>query len=190
MMTNNNEGMQSFRRFLAGETNVRVFSHPCAHPSGTTGFCPCDRPMLGRVWFYLRAGVLLWALRSPFSGLKIALLRRAGAKIGQRVHIATDVWIDPLFPQLLEIEDEVLIGVGVKIFLHEFTRNEFRAGRVTLRRGVLIGGSALIRSGVEIGEYASVAAGAVLGRDVPAGMLALGNPARIFSAPRKQEDGS
>jgi acetyltransferase-like isoleucine patch superfamily enzyme len=68
--------------------------------------------------------------------------------------------------------------VGVRIFLHAFDRDHFEAGRVLLRKGVIVGGFAIIGHGVEIGEGAVVTAGAVAGRDVPAGRAAIGNPAR------------
>jgi len=141
-----------------------------------------------RLWSYARALVLLTLLRSPFNSLKIALLRHLGARVGDRVYISADVWIDPVFPQLLVVEDDVMIGHGVKIALHEFGRDRFRAGRVILRRGSVIGGFALIGQGVEIGENAVVAGGAVVGRDVPASMMAVGNPARIFPQTASQTD--
>jgi NDP-sugar pyrophosphorylase family protein len=169
-----------FREFLEGRIDARVFAHPTGHPSRPTGFCPCDRPLPGRLWFYLRAGLLLATLRGPFNGPKAALLRRQGARIGRNVYISTDVWIDPVFPQLLTIEDQVMIGVGVRIALHEFGPDRFRAGRVTIRTGAVIGGFSLIGHGVEIGRGAVVAGGAVVGRDVPEGTFAVGNPARVF----------
>jgi acetyltransferase-like isoleucine patch superfamily enzyme len=118
-------------------------------------------------------------LKLPFNTLKIALLRWSGARVGRDVFISTDVWIDPTFPELLTIEDEVMLGVGVKIFLHAFDRDHFEAGRVRLGKRVIIGGFAIIGHGVEIGEGAVVAGGAVAGRDVPAGRAAIGNPARV-----------
>jgi acetyltransferase-like isoleucine patch superfamily enzyme len=176
-----NEGLRKFREFLAAGNEERVFEWATGHPSQPTGFCPCDRSFFPRAWFYGQAAVLLTLLRWPFNRLKLAALRRRGARIGRNVHISADVWIDPLFTQLLTIEDNVMIGVGARIALHEFGRDRFRAGRVTLRRGALIGGFSLIGLGVEIGPDAVVAGGAVVGRDVPAGMLAVGNPARIVS---------
>jgi len=180
-----NDGLARFRAFLAGETSERIFTHPTGHPSQPTGFCPCDRSLAPRLWFYLKATALVLALKSPFNSLKIRLLRRLGACIGRNVYISVDAWIDPTFPQLLTIEDSVLIGVGVRLFLHEFRRDRFQAGRVIIRKGVIIGGFAIIGDGVEIGEGAVVAAGAVVGRDVPPGMMAIGNPARMF--PLKHE---
>jgi acetyltransferase-like isoleucine patch superfamily enzyme len=179
------EGLVRFGRFLAGDTGERVFAWPTCHPSRPTGFCPCDRPWAARLGFYAKAWLLLAVLRQALNGPKIALLRRLGARVGDRVFLSTDVWIDPAFPQLLAIEDEVMVGVGVKIALHEFGRDGFRAGRVILRRGAVIGGFALLRHGIEIGEGAVVAGGAAVGRDVPAGKLAVGNPARIFPLPAR-----
>ncbi len=176
-------GRARFARFLAGPPTERVFRCPTGHPSRPTGFCPCDRGWLAALWFYARAWALLTALRLPFNGLKLALLRRSGARIGRHVFIATDVWIDPTFPQLLEIADDVMIGVGVRIFLHEFGPAEFRAGRVTLGRGAIIGGCSVIGPGADIGSSAVVAGGAVVGRDVPPGCMAVGNPSRNFPLP-------
>lgn len=175
-----NDGLVRLRQFLAANTGERVFEWPTCHPSQTTGLCPCDWHLAPRLWSYLKAAFLLAVLRLPFNRPKIALLRRRGALIGPRVYISAEVWIDPMFPQLLTIEEDVMIGIGVKIALHEFGRDRFRAGRVIIRRGAVIGGFALIGQGVEIGENAVVAGGAVVGRDVPAGMMAVGNPARIL----------
>lgn len=180
---NSSNGQESLRLFLAGETDERVFRHPICHPSRPTGFCPCDRPLLARLVFYFKAAVLLSVLKLAFNGPKLALLRRRGARVGRNVYLSADLWIDPVFPELLTLEDDVLIGVGVRIALHEFGPNEFRAGRVIIRKGAVIGGFALIGHGVEIGAGAVVAGGAVVGRDVPAGKLAIGNPARIFALP-------
>lgn len=173
------QGLERFKLFRSGQTGERVFRHPTCHPSHPTGFCPCEWALPARWCFYFRATLLLAVMKLPFNSPKVTLLRRLGARVGQHVDISADVWIDPAFPELLTIEDEVMLGVGVKIFLHAFDRDHFEAGRVLLRTGVIVGGFALIGHGVEIGEGAVVAAGAVIGRDVPAGKVAIGNPARI-----------
>jgi hypothetical protein len=179
-MSSSSDRQEEFQHFLTGKTGNLVFTAPTCHPAQPTGFCPCDGPLLGRGWFYLKAWLLLTVLKLAFNGPKLKLLRWSGAQVGRNVFISTDVWIDPTFPQLLTLEDDVMVGVGVKIALHEFRPREFRAGRVVVRKGAVIGGFALIGSGVEIGEGAVVAGGAVVGRDVPPGKLAVGNPARIM----------
>jgi UDP-2-acetamido-3-amino-2,3-dideoxy-glucuronate N-acetyltransferase len=50
----------------------------------------------------------------------------------------------------------------------------------TIRRGARIGGAAVLCPGVEIGEEAFVGAGAVVTRDVPPGVVVVGNPARVL----------
>ena len=173
------EGLERFARFRSGETRERIFRHPTCHPSQPTGFCPCDRAWPATLWFYFRSALLLAALKFPVNSLKIALLRWDGARVGRNVFISESVWIDPTFPELLTIEDDVMLGVGARIVLHLFNRDHFQAGRVMLRKGAIVGTSAIVGPGVEIGEGAVVGLGAVVRRDVPAGMAAVGNPAQV-----------
>lgn len=67
-----------------------------------------------------------------------------------------------------DIGNLVSIGPGVTI-----------AGVVKIGDGVMIGAGAVILPKIEIGLGCVVGAGAVVIRDVPAGSLVLGNPARI-----------
>lgn len=176
------EALDLLERFRRGDDPQRRFEYPTCHPSQPTGFCPCDRPFHFAIGFYLKAALLQLVLNLPFNRLSCWLLRRMGARIGDNVFLSAGVWIDPMFPDLLTIEDNVLLGSGVRIGFHEFRRDRFVAGRVIIRRGAIVGGFSLIGPGVEIGEDATVAGGAVIGRDVPARSVAGGNPARVVSA--------
>ncbi|UCG12077.1 MAG: hypothetical protein JSU72_16450 [Deltaproteobacteria bacterium] len=178
---NAQDGQRKLAQFRAAENDDRVFRYPTCHPSQPTGFCPCDGPAAKAMWFYLKTAFMNIVLQLPFNRLSIWLLRRMGAQIGNNVYISAGVWIDSMFPDLLTIEDNVLIGVGVKMAMHEFRLDEFIAGRITIRRGAIIGGFSLIGPGVEVGEYATVAGGAAIARDVPAHAVAGGNPARVVS---------
>jgi maltose O-acetyltransferase len=179
--------------FLAGRTDERLFRHPIGHPSQPSEFCECDGCALAVLRLYLRGVLMKIALNLPFNGLKVWLLRRVGVKIGHNVYISIGAWIDAVYPQLVTIEDDVLIGMDARIMTHEFRFDEFRAGKVVIRRRAVVGGFSLIACGVEIGEGAEVAGGAVVALDVPPGTIATGNPAFIWkrsarkSEPRSRE---
>ncbi len=51
---------------------------------------------------------------------------------------------------------------------------------ITLGDNVWLGGGVIICPGVTIGEDSVIGAGAVVTRDIPAGVLAAGNPARVL----------
>lgn len=181
--TDLSEAKKRLNEFLSGKTDDRIFAHPTCHPSSPTGFCACDGPLLKRLWFYTWAGLLELLLSLPFNRPKLWFLRRLGATIGNRVYISAKAWIDPLFPMLLTIEDDVFVGVGAKIATHEFRIDEFRAGKVIIRKEAMIGAFSIIGCGVEIGERATVAAGAIVGRDVPPGATIINAPRIVKKSP-------
>ena len=106
-------------------------------------------------------------------------------KIGNRVHIGSHSIID--YSGRLEIEDDVHIAAGVKIYSHKHNNfailkneDEGRAVPVNtvIKKGATLEAGSIIYPGVTIGEYATVYAGAVVMEDVePYGIVA-GNPAR------------
>lgn len=119
-----------------------------------------------------------------------------GVVIGRAVKVEAFAFI----PTGVCIEDEVFIGPHVC-----FTNDLYPAAAgydgeplgpedwevipTVVRRGASIGANATIVCGITIGERAMVAAGATVTRDVPAGMLAMGTPARVVGAvPRGRGD--
>ncbi len=80
-----------------------------------------------------------------------------------------------------------LLGPGVQVYAatHPTDPGVRRAGLemgapVTIGRNVWIGGGAILLAGVTIGDDSVVGAGSVVTRDVPAGVLAVGNPCRVL----------
>jgi maltose O-acetyltransferase len=51
---------------------------------------------------------------------------------------------------------------------------------ITIGANVWLGGGAIVLPGVTIGEHTVVGAGSVVSRDLPAGVVALGSPARVI----------
>jgi maltose O-acetyltransferase len=87
------------------------------------------------------------------------------------------------------IGDEVLIGPNVQLLTadHPLDARQRRAGwesgrPIVIGAGAWLGGGAIVLPGVTIGEDAVIGAGSVVTRDVPAGVVAVGNPARMIRA--------
>lgn len=87
----------------------------------------------------------------------------------------------------VHLGDNVLCGPYVQILTayHPTDAAARLAGRelgapVTIGNNVWIGGGALICAGVSIGDGTTIGAGSVVVRDIPAGVLAAGNPCRVI----------
>jgi len=86
----------------------------------------------------------------------------------------------------ITIGDECLLAAGVQLITatHPVDPGPRRAAveqalAVTVSDGVWLAAGALVCPGVTIGENTVVGAGAVVTRDLPAGVVAYGNPARV-----------
>jgi acetyltransferase-like isoleucine patch superfamily enzyme len=122
-------------------------------------------------------------------GLRRALYRWMGIPIGRHAYVGMDTWLDDQFPELIRIEDDVVISFRVTVVVHDDARrmDRIEAGQlegtvapVVFKRGCYIGAGALILPGVTIGEKAVVAAGAVVTKDVPPNVVAGGVPAHVL----------
>jgi maltose O-acetyltransferase len=86
----------------------------------------------------------------------------------------------------ITIGDDVQIGPNVQLLTPthpleaELRRAKWEAARpITIGNNVWLGGGVIVCPGVTIGDDTVVGAGAVVVKDLPAGVLAVGNPARI-----------
>ena len=87
----------------------------------------------------------------------------------------------------ITIGDDVQIGPNVALLTptHPIDPDLRRAGweaaePITIGDNVWLGGGAIVLPGVTIGADSVVGAGAVISRDLPAGVVAVGNPARVI----------
>lgn len=104
--------------------------------------------------------------------------------LGVHIHpntkfIGLDTYIDDVFPELITIEENVVIALKVMILAHDDASHT--VSPVTIKKGAFIGAGSIILPGVTIGESATVAAGAVVTKDIPNHQTALGVPAKVKS---------
>ena len=87
----------------------------------------------------------------------------------------------------IEIGDDLQMGPAVQLYtaFHPLDRQTRSAGLeyarpIRIGDGVWIGGGAIVLAGVTVGDGSVIGAGSVVRQDVPAGVVAAGNPARII----------
>ena len=91
-------------------------------------------------------------------------------------------------PYLIRIGSHVTITAGVLFITHDggvwVLREKYPnidvVGRITIHDNVFIGTRAILLPNIEVGPNSVVAAGAVVSRDVPAGTVVAGAPARVI----------
>ncbi|WP_140938837.1 sugar O-acetyltransferase [Sphingobacterium lumbrici] len=89
----------------------------------------------------------------------------------------------------VRIGDNVMIAPNVSLFtaghpIHHELRNsglEY-ANPITIGNNVWIGGNTVINPGVTIGDNTVIGSGSVVTKDIPANVVAVGNPCRILRA--------
>lgn len=87
----------------------------------------------------------------------------------------------------ITIGDDVQIGPNVQLLTPthpleaEARRDKLEAAQpITIGNNVWLGGGVIVLPGVNIGENTVVGAGSVVTRDLPANVVAVGNPARVI----------
>ncbi len=110
-----------------------------------------------------------------------------GARIGRNCKISSHTFIC----EGVTIEDDVFVGHNVT-FINDLypratnpdgsvqTDKDWECRPTLVRRGASIGSSVTLLCGVTVGENAMIGAGSVVTKDVPAGAVVAGNPARVI----------
>ena len=117
------------------------------------------------------------ARHSPSLRSKSWLLRRIGVDVGSGVSWGLESTPDVFWPELITVEDDVIIGYDATILCHEFLQDEYRTGAVRIGERAMIGAGTIVLPGVEIGADAQIAANSLVATDVPPGETWAGVPA-------------
>lgn len=109
-------------------------------------------------------------------------------EIGEKTALALMVMPDMLYPEMITIGSNSIVGYNTTILAHEYLIDEYRLGNVVIGDEVMIGANSTILPGVHIGDRAVVSAGTLVHRDVPAGSMVGGNPMQlIYTAEERAE---
>lgn len=133
-------------------------------------------------WKVVKSFIVITIARfTPWLPFKNWLYRTfLGMNIGNNSSIALMVMMDTMFPEMIHIGNNSIIGYNTTILAHEYLIDEYRLGEVHIGSNVMIGANSLILPGVTIGDNAIVGAGAVVTKDVPAYTFVAGNPAKVI----------
>ena len=114
-------------------------------------------------------------------------------ELGNRVIIRPGTMLFAGYPEgpgKITIEDDVMLGSGVHIYVGNHRYDEkskpiidqghYSAEPVTLKKGSWIGAKSIILPGVTIGENAVIGAGSGVTKSIPSYSLAGGNPAKVI----------
>jgi acetyltransferase-like isoleucine patch superfamily enzyme len=108
--------------------------------------------------------------------------------IGNDVGISNSIFISRL---KIQIEDNVLIGNGCKIWDNDFHSLEvdkrhsvdkllIKSSKILIKKNAFIGGCSIVLKGVTIGENSVIGAGSVVSKDIPNNEIWAGNPIRFI----------
>lgn len=121
--------------------------------------------------------VIQFARYTPFLGMKNWLYKTfLKMKVGDHTAFALMVMPDTMFPELIQVGHNTIIGYNTTILAHEYLIKEYRLGNVIIGDNVLIGANVTILPGVAIGDEAVVSAQTLVNKDVPPGAFVGGNP--------------
>ena len=113
------------------------------------------------------------------------LLRMAGIKMGDDIHIGANVTFDTINHKLFEIGSHVTITMNTVLLTHYLKPHEdgnlsWHVGNLKIGNHVFIGANTVIARPVTIGNNVVIAAGSVVTHDIPDICLVGGVPAKVI----------
>lgn len=153
------------------------------------------------LWYFVNA-LLVRASWNPFMGIKIALLKIFGAKIGKGLVLKNNVCIK--FPWKLTVGDNVWIGeyawidnldkvtIGNNVCIsqgallltgnHDYTLTSFdyRNAPIVIEDGAWVGAKAIVCPGVTVKTHAILTVGSIATKNLNEFCIYQGNPAQFI----------
>lgn len=125
----------------------------------------------------------------PCTGNKSELIK-AGANVGKNVDIVGDIHYSSE-PYLITIGDNTTISLGCALITHDAATRVIRHlpnqnpntviyGTINIGQNCFIGARTTILPNVKIGDNTIIGACSLVNRDIPANVVAAGNPCKII----------
>lgn len=110
-------------------------------------------------------------------------LRMNGIEIGKNTFISLGAKLDTQFGKII-IGDNVHITSGCVLLAHDGAIKQMKPGvnprgKIVIGDNVFIGVNSVVLMNVTIGENSVIGAASVVNMDIPANVLAIGNPIKI-----------
>ena len=116
--------------------------------------------------------------------IDINQLIRRGLKVGKNLNVQLGVQIDNSHCWHIEIGDDVTLAPRVIVLAHDASMKKHlgytRIGKVKIGNKIFIGAGTIVLPNVSIGDNSIIGAGSVVTKDIPANVVAAGNPAKVL----------
>ena len=110
--------------------------------------------------------------------LRNRLYRMMGVNISTRSYVARETWIDDNFPELITIEEGVVIGWRSSIIAHNTQMMPPSVAPICIKKHAFLGQGVIVMPGVTIGEYAQIGTCSLVNKDIEPYTVAVGVPAK------------
>lgn len=116
----------------------------------------------------------------PFNGLRVALYRLIGYKIGKGTFIGMRCYLDDTCYEMIEIGKNVTISYGVYFACHGRRQSGRNKLIIKDRAYVGMGATIIAPHEIELGEGCVVGARTLVNKSIPDHSIAVGVPCRIL----------
>jgi len=111
-------------------------------------------------------------------------LKMNGIEIGKNTFISLGAKLDTQFGKIV-IGDNVHITSGCVLLAHDGAIKQMKPddnprGKIVIGNNVFIGVNTVILMNVNIGDNSVIGAGSIVNKDIPASVLAIGNPVKVI----------